>query len=63
VLWIVFYQMAQFSIWVKTPALIAGAIGIPALLYVSIERPLILAGGHLAKCLLLKAKKPATIAI
>jgi len=52
VLWIVFYQMAQFSLWVQIPALIAGAIGIPALLYVSIEKPLILAGGHLARRLL-----------
>jgi peptidoglycan/LPS O-acetylase OafA/YrhL len=52
VLWIVFYRMVQFPLWAQITALIAGAIGIPALLYVSIEKPLILAGGHVARRLL-----------
>lgn len=52
VLWIVFYRMAFFPQWAQIAALIAGAIGIPALLYVSIEKPLILAGGHVARRLL-----------
>lgn len=52
VLWIVFYQMARFPLWVRIIALIAGAIGIPAFLYVSIEKPLILVGGHVARRLL-----------
>jgi len=63
VLWIVFYQMAHFSVWAKVPALIVGAIGIPALLYVSIEKPLILVGSRLANRLLPQAKQPATTAI
>jgi peptidoglycan/LPS O-acetylase OafA/YrhL len=52
VFWVVFYQMARFPIWVRTAVLIAGAIGIPAFLYVSIEKPLILAGSHIARRLL-----------
>jgi peptidoglycan/LPS O-acetylase OafA/YrhL len=52
VLWIVFYRMARFPLWVQVVALIAGMIGIPAFLYVSIEKPLILAGSHVARRLL-----------
>jgi peptidoglycan/LPS O-acetylase OafA/YrhL len=52
VFWIVFFRMAQFSPWVQIPALIAGSIGIPALLYVSIEKPLIATGGNLARRIL-----------
>lgn len=57
VLWIVFYQMAQFPLWVRIPVLIAGVIGIPALLYVSIEKPLILVGSHIARRLLRSSVK------
>jgi peptidoglycan/LPS O-acetylase OafA/YrhL len=49
VLWIVIYRMAQFPRWEQSAALIAGALGIPALLYVAIEKPLILAGSHVAR--------------
>ncbi len=52
VFWIVFYRMAQYPQWARVAALIAGAIGIPALLYVSLEKPLILAGAHVARRLL-----------
>jgi peptidoglycan/LPS O-acetylase OafA/YrhL len=53
VLWIVFDSMAQFPPWVKIPALIAGAIGFPALLYVALERPLVRVGGRIAGRLLM----------
>ena len=49
VFWIVLYRMEQFPLWVKLPALIAGSIGIPALLYTFLERPLIQVGSRLAK--------------
>ena len=52
VFWIVFYQLARFPLWARIVLLIAGSIGIPAFLYVSIEKPLILVGGHIAKRLL-----------
>ena len=52
VFWVAFYQMALFPIWARTAFLIGGSIGIPALLYVSIEKPLILAGSHVARRLL-----------
>lgn len=49
VFWIVFYRMAMFPFWLRIASLMAGTIGIPALLYVSVERPLILAGAHFAR--------------
>jgi peptidoglycan/LPS O-acetylase OafA/YrhL len=52
VLSIVFYGMENFPLWAQIAALIVGAAGIPAVLYVSIEEPLILAGGHVARRLL-----------
>ncbi len=52
VFWVVFYQMARFPLWIRIPVLIAAAIGIPAFLYVTIEKPLILAGGQVARRLL-----------
>jgi len=52
VLWIVFYKMDQLPLWVQIPALIAGATGIPALLYVTIEKPLIQVGIRIAKRIL-----------
>jgi peptidoglycan/LPS O-acetylase OafA/YrhL len=64
VFWIVLYPMALFPQWARIAALIAGAIGVPALLYVSVEKPLILAGGHVARRLLRgsverKSRQPA----
>jgi hypothetical protein len=52
VFWFVFRRLAQFPLWAQIPILIAGAIGIPALLYVSIEKPMILFGGRVANRLL-----------
>ncbi len=52
VFWIVFYRMALFPQYVRYAALLIGAMGIPALLYVSLEKPLILAGAHVARRLL-----------
>ena len=51
-LWIVFDRMARFPLLVRIAVLISGAIGIPVCLYMSIEKPLILVGGHLARRLL-----------
>jgi peptidoglycan/LPS O-acetylase OafA/YrhL len=52
VLWIVFNRMAEDARWEQMAVLIAGSLGIPALLYVTIEKPLILAGAHVARHLL-----------
>jgi peptidoglycan/LPS O-acetylase OafA/YrhL len=52
VFWFVFYRMAQFPLWAQIPILIGGAIGIPAILYVSIEKPMILFGSRVAMRLL-----------
>jgi hypothetical protein len=41
--------MALFPQWARVAALMVGAIAIPALLYVSLEKPLVLAGAHLAR--------------
>ena len=55
VLWMAIFRMERFPLWARVAALVAGTIGIPALLYVSIEKPLILAGGHVARRLLRRA--------
>ena len=52
IFWFVFYRMAQFPLWTRIAVLIASSLGIPALLYVTIEKPLILAGAHVARRLL-----------
>ena len=52
VFWIVLYRMQLYPQWLRIAAMTIGAIGIPALLYVSLEKPLILAGAHVARRLL-----------
>ncbi len=44
-----FYTLSGAPMWVRIVALIAGSVGVPALLYVGIEKPLILIGGHVAR--------------
>jgi peptidoglycan/LPS O-acetylase OafA/YrhL len=44
-----FYTLSGIPMWARIIVLIAGSIGVPALLYVAIERPLVLAGGHVAR--------------
>ncbi|MGA7832764.1 MAG: acyltransferase [Terracidiphilus sp.] len=60
VFWFVFYPMAQLSLWLRIPALIVGSIGIPALLYRTIERPMIQTGARLAARLLVAPDKRIT---
>ena len=48
VLWIVFNRMSHFPLWLKGPVLAAGVLGIPALLYVSFEKPLVRVGMNIA---------------
>jgi hypothetical protein len=43
------YTLSGAPMWVRIVALIAGSAGVPALLYVGIEKPLILMGGHVAR--------------
>jgi peptidoglycan/LPS O-acetylase OafA/YrhL len=43
------YTLSGAPMWVRIVALIAGSVGVPALLYVGIEKPLILMGGHVAR--------------
>ncbi|MGD0831247.1 MAG: acyltransferase [Terracidiphilus sp.] len=52
VFWVVYYRMAQTPFWAQSAVLAAAAAGIPALLYVAIEKPLIRAGSRLAGRLL-----------
>ena len=54
--WLVFRRMAFLPGWLQAAALIAGSIAIPALLYVSIEEPLVLAGGHVARRVLRRSQ-------
>jgi hypothetical protein len=57
ILWIAFYEMSGFPVWAQIATLTVGAIGVPALLYVSIEKPLIQVGSHVAKRVLTHAEK------
>jgi peptidoglycan/LPS O-acetylase OafA/YrhL len=43
------YTLSGLPMWVRIIVLIVGSVGVPALLYVTIERPLILVGGHVAR--------------
>jgi len=52
VLWFVFDRMTNFPAWVRIMALLLGVAGIPSVLYVSLEKPLIRAGGYFAKRML-----------
>jgi peptidoglycan/LPS O-acetylase OafA/YrhL len=49
ILWIVFDRMQLFPLWLRIPVLIAGVLGVPSLLYVGFERPLIQVGVNVAK--------------
>jgi peptidoglycan/LPS O-acetylase OafA/YrhL len=44
-----FYTLSGVPMWVRITVLIAGSISVPALLYVAVEKPLILAGRHVAR--------------
>ncbi|HEV2619963.1 MAG TPA: acyltransferase, partial [Acidobacteriaceae bacterium] len=52
VFWIVFRKMAGLPWWMGATVLVAGSLGIPALAYVGLEKPLILVGNHMARRLL-----------
>jgi len=52
IFWFVFNKMAHFSLCTQIVVLIASSLGIPALLFVTIEEPLILTGAHVARRLL-----------
>jgi peptidoglycan/LPS O-acetylase OafA/YrhL len=56
VLWFVFYRMGNFPFWIRISALVAGVVGIPALLYVAVEKPMIQLGARLANQIF---KRPA----
>jgi peptidoglycan/LPS O-acetylase OafA/YrhL len=60
IFWIAFDKMTTFPIWVRALTLIAAAIGAPALLYTTIEKPMIRTGVRLANHLL-KTSPEATI--
>jgi peptidoglycan/LPS O-acetylase OafA/YrhL len=44
-----FYTLSGAPMWVRIPVLIVGSIGLPALLYVAVEKPLIQVGGRVAR--------------
>lgn len=49
VLWVVFNRLRHFPLWLQVPILISGVLGVPALLYVGLERPLVRVGINIAK--------------
>jgi peptidoglycan/LPS O-acetylase OafA/YrhL len=44
-----FYTLSGAPMWVRIIVLIVGSIGVPALLYAAVEKPLILIGGRVAR--------------
>ena len=52
VLWFVFNRMHAFSMWLRIPILIILSAGVPVLLYRSVEKPLIVFGGNIARRIL-----------
>jgi len=62
VLWLVFNRMAGggFQVWAQVIVLVIGVIGIPVILYVLIEKPLILLGGNVARRLIEQLRPKAT---
>jgi peptidoglycan/LPS O-acetylase OafA/YrhL len=44
-----FYTLSGIPMWARIIVLIVGSIGVPALLYLTVEKPLILVGGHAAR--------------
>lgn len=52
VIWFAVDRMAGSPIWARGMVLVVGSIAIPALLYASVEKPLILMGSHVARRLL-----------
>jgi peptidoglycan/LPS O-acetylase OafA/YrhL len=44
-----FYTLSGIPMWARIIVLLAGSIGVPALLYVAVEKPLILVGGRVAR--------------
>lgn len=52
VFWVAMDVMSHFSTWARVAVLVAGSIGVPAVLYATLERPLIQVGGRIAARLL-----------
>jgi peptidoglycan/LPS O-acetylase OafA/YrhL len=44
-----FFTLSGVPMWVRIIVLIVGSIGVPALLYATVEKPLILVGGRVAR--------------
>lgn len=63
VLWIVFHCMAASPLWLRIPALVAGALGIPSLLYTGIERPAVRAGTRMASSYLRRSRPEVAPAV
>jgi peptidoglycan/LPS O-acetylase OafA/YrhL len=57
VMWFAIYVMASAPLWARIIVLIAGSIGVPALLYSTIEKPFILVGSHIAKRLMARPQE------
>ena len=62
VLWFAFYKMAQLPLWTRIAVLVIGGIGVPALLYASIERPLIRVGSRVAERIAKRSRRPVVCA-
>ncbi|HEY6374935.1 MAG TPA: acyltransferase family protein, partial [Edaphobacter sp.] len=51
-IWLAVDRLAGSPVWIRVIVLVVGTIAIPALLYVSVEKPLIRVGSHVAARLL-----------
>jgi peptidoglycan/LPS O-acetylase OafA/YrhL len=49
VMWFAFYRLSGVPMWARIIVLIVGSIGVPALLYVAVEKPLMQVGGRVAR--------------
>ena len=63
VMWFALYVMAAAPLWARVSVLTIGSIAIPAILYKTIEKPLIFVGGHLARRLMARSNPAGTIEI
>jgi len=58
--WIVLYPMARMPVWFRAVFFAGSMIGVPAVLYRYLERPLMLAGGHVSRRILHPLRSTST---
>jgi peptidoglycan/LPS O-acetylase OafA/YrhL len=48
-IWLAFYPMAAAPVWLRVLVFVTATIGVPAILYRTVEHPLVLVGGHISR--------------